>query len=208
MHPRKTLLPIAVFSVILFSCSKKDQQASTGNSDPNACVNTTTPSNGDIIAGRYIVAYNSDVLQSRTMSVTQREQASESILERNNIAASRLQNTFEGAPGGFIADLSPDEVAMLKKDHSVAMVESDRVITLSNCFTVAEPRLVTWNVTRVGYGDGTGKTAWIIDTGIDFGHPDLNVDVQRSKNFVDPNGSATDDNGHGTHVAGIIAACK
>jgi len=206
MHPRKTLTSIALLGIILFSCSKKDQQVSSGSADPNACVTTTTPKNGEIIEGRYIVAYNTEAGQSRAMSTEQRQQTSENILERNNIAPERLQRTFEGAPGGFIANLSPDEVVSLKNDHSVALVEHDRVVSLSNCFTVAEPRLVTWNVTRVGYGDGTGKTAWIIDTGIDFGHPDLNVDVQRSKNFVDPNGSATDDNGHGTHVAGIIAA--
>jgi subtilisin family serine protease len=68
---------------------------------------------------------------------------------------------------------------------------------------VAEPRLITWNVNRVGYGDGTGKTAWIIDTGIDMDHPDLNVDAARSKSFI--SGKTPDDeNGHGTHVAGII----
>src|SRR5678815_3248042 len=59
---------------------------------------------------------------------------------------------------------------------------------------------------KVGYGDGTGKTAWIIDSGIDFDHPDLNVDVKRSKSFLTGNTSADDENGHGTHVAGIIGA--
>ncbi len=58
----------------------------------------------------------------------------------------------------------------------------------------------------VGYGDGTGKTAWVIDSGIDFSHPDLNVDQARSKSFISSKPSAEDENGHGTHVAGIIGA--
>jgi subtilisin family serine protease len=55
----------------------------------------------------------------------------------------------------------------------------------------------------VGYGNGIGKNAWIIDTGIDFDHPDLNVNVTRSKSFITGK-DAKDENGHGTHVAGII----
>jgi len=69
-----------------------------------------------------------------------------------------------------------------------------------------------WGITRVGgAGDGTGTTAWIIDTGIDLDHPDLNVDVARSQNFVSGGrgkkaNSPEDGNGHGTHVAGTVAA--
>ena len=68
------------------------------------------------------------------------------------------------------------------------------------------PRLIPWNINRVGYGDGRGKRAWIIDTGIDFDHPDLNVDSVLSKSFITGQTSANDENGHGTHVAGIIGA--
>jgi hypothetical protein len=53
--------------------------------------------------------------------------------------------------------------------------------------------------------DGTGKKAWILDTGIDLDHPDLNVDVGSSASFV-AGESADDGYGHGTHVAGTIAA--
>ena len=44
----------------------------------------------------------------------------------------------------------------------------------------------------------------IIDTGIDFTHPELNVYKQAS--FVPGTSTANDDNGHGTAVAGIVAA--
>ncbi|MGZ5303722.1 MAG: protease inhibitor I9 family protein, partial [Bacteroidia bacterium] len=43
-------------------------------------------------------------------------------------------------------------------------------------------QIISWGVTKVGgAGDGTGKTAWIIDSGIDPNHTDLNVDKTRSK---------------------------
>lgn len=66
--------------------------------------------------------------------------------------------------------------------------------------------LVPWNIERVGYGDGTGKTVWIVDSGIDTDHPDLNVDLNRSISLIYQNPSVEDGYGHGTSVAGIIAA--
>jgi subtilisin family serine protease len=66
--------------------------------------------------------------------------------------------------------------------------------------------LVTWNLKRIGYGNGIGKTAWIIDSGIDYDHSDLTVDQTRSRSFIPGITSADDSNGHGTHVAGIIGA--
>ena len=65
---------------------------------------------------------------------------------------------------------------------------------------------VPYGIARVGTGDGTGKTAWVIDTGIDYDHPDLLVDATRAQTFVTRTTTADDDNGHGTHCAGIIAA--
>jgi subtilisin len=50
------------------------------------------------------------------------------------------------------------------------------------------------------------KTVWIIDTGVDMDHPDLNVNKERSLSFISGQASADDNNGHGTHVAGIIGA--
>lgn len=50
-----------------------------------------------------------------------------------------------------------------------------------------------------------GNTAWVLDTGVDLDHPELNVNTNLSTSFVD-NENADDDLGHGTYVAGIIAA--
>lgn len=73
-----------------------------------------------------------------------------------------------------------------------------------------------WDVKRVTndfasheISEGNSKTVvGIIDTGLDFDHPDLrkNADEKGSKTFVPGTKDAWDENGHGTHVAGTIAA--
>jgi subtilisin family serine protease len=55
-------------------------------------------------------------------------------------------------------------------------------------------------------GTGLGITIAVVDTGVHFGHEDLTGKVLPGRNFVSPGASAQDDNGHGTHVAGIAAA--
>ena len=79
------------------------------------------------------------------------------------------------------------------------------------------PQELPWGVNRIdaeyawAYSRGAGVTVAVIDTGVDRRHPDLAVAggvnyVPRSLyKPVDPNGW-DDNNGHGTHVAGIIAA--
>ena len=59
--------------------------------------------------------------------------------------------------------------------------------------------------------DGEGITVAIIDTGVDFNHPDLlgwgeDGKVIGGYNFVQTNQPPLDNNGHGTQVAGVIAA--
>ena len=57
---------------------------------------------------------------------------------------------------------------------------------------------------------GEGVVVAILDTGVDRDHPDLKENIIDGKNFT-PEGNSddyTDRNGHGTHVAGTIAACE
>jgi subtilisin family serine protease len=193
-------IAIAALAILLMAACKKNTDSN--GSDPNECVTGKAITDGNIISGRYIVAYNND-LTARMATDATIARVSSDVLMRNSIAASVIKEVFAGEPGGFIAELSDEQAARLAADPNIKAVEHDRIIKLGGCFTVAEPRLITWNVNRVGYGDGTGKTAWIIDTGIDMDHPDLNVDATRSKSFI--SGKTPDDeNGHGTHVAGII----
>jgi subtilisin family serine protease len=63
------------------------------------------------------------------------------------------------------------------------------------------------NATNVILGrGGAGIKVAVIDTGIDCGHPDLAANCVYGANYVSKGKDAFDDYGHGTHVAGIIAA--
>jgi subtilisin family serine protease len=71
---------------------------------------------------------------------------------------------------------------------------------------------ITWNIDRVdaeiswAISTGDPVKVGVIDTGIDLKHPDLQANIKGGYNAINPLKSPNDDNGHGTHVAGIIAA--
>lgn len=60
-----------------------------------------------------------------------------------------------------------------------------------------------WNKTT-----GLGVRIGVIDTGIDYRHPDLRHSIEHGINLLYPTIPPIDDNGHGTHIAGTIAAAN
>jgi subtilisin len=202
----KSITSTLIASLLLFAaCRKSDKMSADNNTSSDNCVVQQSTTSGRLIPDQYIITYKPSATinfttTARTTSFTN------SLFQRFNISNTALKQTFTGSYGGFIAHLSALELDRLKQDTSISLIEQDRIIAYGTCFQVVEPKLITWNVARVGYGDGTGKTAWIIDSGIDFTHPDLNADATRSKSFISGVTSAADENGHGTHVAGIIGA--
>ena len=76
-------------------------------------------------------------------------------------------------------------------------------------------QITGWEINKLNiknywkYSMGEGVTVAVIDSGCDLDHPDLKPNLlDNGYNFIDDNDDPSDDNGHGSHVAGTIAACN
>jgi subtilisin family serine protease len=133
----------------------------------------------------------------------------------------KVSHVFTSALHGFSANMSAKAAEKLAANGLVAYYEKDGIAWVSKPPAdkpgggkggngggdeTPDPQVVPYGVARVGGPvDGTGYHAWVIDTGIDAGHADLNVGT--GDNFVSRGKDTTKDgNGHGTHVAGTIGA--
>lgn len=207
---KKISILIAVATLLVASCSKI-------NNDPKINVSLDA-ANGQIIEGKYIVVFKKNILKfSDNISYAQRVSDATGFytdyFRTKNYNINKFDQVFVKALNGVVVNLTPVQLAELNKDENVLFVENDRIVTLGKPGGKpgggSSSQVVPWGVQNVGNADATGKTAWIIDTGVDLDHSDLNVDVSRSASFI-PNGpeagNPDDMNGHGSHVAGTIAA--
>lgn len=116
---------------------------------------------------------------------------------------------------------SKSEEKALRSLPGVARVEDDALVTTLGKPAGSQPaQVLPWGVDRVdadlvwptGNSADPVKVA-VVDTGISNSHPDLSANLKGGVNFVLQKGRTNpsawnDDNGHGSHVAGIIAAAN
>ena len=168
---------------------------------------------GDKIEGSYICVFKKGAVGRGNVRAEANKAASQ--------GGGATKHVYENSIHGFSTNMSAVAVSRLAaRNANIAFCEQDQEVGIdqdSDALRFRElgkpaPQPVAestpWGITRVGGGatyTGSG-VAWVIDSGIDLNHPDLNVDQAKSRNFVSRETSPDDQNGHGTHVAGTIAA--
>jgi subtilisin family serine protease len=138
--------------------------------------------------------------------VTLKADADPAGLARSKSVTTR--HLYQRVLKGFAADLTPGQLTALRADARVVSIEEDQKVSSAATQTNAP-----WGLDRVDQRsgrngtytynrNGSGVTAYIIDTGIDTAHADFGG---RARNVFDAfGGTGQDCNGHGTHVAGTV----
>ena len=225
---------VAVLSTVLIACEKERISVANQDADERIGVESELPTitfeKGTPIPGQYIVVLDNNTISSSRANLTLSDSKrmvndiAKDLFAKQSMAEKHVTRTFAHALTGFVTNLTDEEVKLLRRDNRVKYIEQDQVIAMKKPDNPGggkgggndgggdpDPQITPWGITAVGgFGNGaeTGKKAWIIDSGIDLDHPDLNVDVANSMSFLGGNqaNNPDDQNGHGSHVAGTVGA--
>lgn len=203
---KKILLSLAMLGLVLAACERVPETVADQE---------IIQISERIIPGQYVVVLNPTGMKAEAVSYEKAQAVMEGITQKV-LAASGISDraplqVYGVALEGFAVNLSESEVTELEKNPAVKAVFNDIEFSLGTPTSkevTAAAQTVPPGIIRVGGGatyTGTGKI-WIIDTGVDLDHPDLNVNTSLAKTFVTRTKTADDDNGHGSHCAGIAAA--
>jgi subtilisin family serine protease len=158
---------------------------------PAPDISMQASSNAEVIPGRFIVTVRDGISPS-------------AVADDHGV---RPQFVYTSALNGFAGAMSDAARNGLLRDARVSRVEPDGVAR-----AVTTQSNATWGIDRIDQralplsgtytynNTGAGVTAYIIDTGIDYGHSEFGG--RASFGYDAFGGNGTDCNGHGTHVAG------
>lgn len=213
----KVLGVAALTATFLMSCNQ-DSQVQTEEAQ------MMQPSSSQVIPGQYIVVYKKDFFRSSENDKLSYEKSQENLKSQTlklmsdaNLKGEVL-NVYSRTINGAALKLSAEGVEALRKRKEVDYIEEDKIVTYAPPSWAgggddggSTGEEVPYGITRVNGGvTYTGSNvAWVVDTGIDLDHEDLNVNASRGFNaFTSGRDSKSldDGNGHGSHVAGTIAA--
>lgn len=216
---KPTIYGAIALGAMTFACQPQDENPSIQND----VVEYVKYQNGDIIPGKYIVRLNPTNINFRktkdyAADTEAMRKVSSDLLAKYRISAESIEHVYGSSIEGFSVALTDEQLADLSKDPSIKYIENDRFFALAPPSGKgpgrggSSPEQTTpWGIARVNGGatyNGNGK-AYIIDSGIDSNHEDLNVDASLGFNaFTSGKDSdiLVDGNGHGTHVSGTVAA--
>jgi subtilisin len=102
------------------------------------------------------------------------------------------------------AELPQKAIDALSKNPNVELIEQDAIAQITG-------ETIPWGIERVNAPDtqalgfdGNGIKVAIIDTGVDYNHPDLTANYLGGYDYVNSDSNPMDDHSHGTHVAGTV----
>ncbi|MGV9316518.1 S8 family serine peptidase, partial [Streptomyces sp. NPDC003691] len=123
--------------------------------------------------------------------------------------------TYGAVLNGFAAKLTPAQLKAVRSLPAVEVVEQDGTASGGPITPrTGRAQAFSWGLDRIDQpylplnqefnvsGTGVGATAYIIDSGIDYGHPEFGG--RAVAGFDAFGGNGQDCNGHGTHVAGTV----
>lgn len=112
---------------------------------------------------------------------------------------------------GLVVYLPPQAIEAVLKGKGVLRIDDDVVVNAIGK-SIPPAEVLPWGVDKIEADlawtttRGLAVKVGIVDTGIDLAHADLMANIKGNVNTINPLKSGNDDNGHGTHVAGIVAA--
>ncbi len=189
----------AAGAMVLFGCS---QQSPLQSGDTVSTPGVASPSNGGVvIPGEYIV-----VLKPGGQSRGLGKLVAADALKVAAAVGAKPRNVYATVLNGFSGKLTPEQYQALLNNPAVDYIEPNRTIHMM-------AQTVPWGITKVnaplaharGVRGATVKVG-IIDTGIDYNHGDLSANYAGGIDYANGDNDPMDDNGHGTHVSGTVAA--
>ena len=173
-----------------------------------------------LIEGHYIVVLSGEPGKKNPRAAAALEALAKEIAQK---PGAKINRTYKRVLTGFAAELTDEQVEELRRDPRVLAIEQDSYIYLASVGTAQE--YPTWGLDRIDQRDfeldwvyaytatGQGVTAYILDSGIYFTHPEFGDRALLGYDFIleydaeltDPTqGPGEDCMGHGTHVAGTV----
>jgi serine protease len=194
-------VPRAISALLTLVVLLSAVQPAAAADDPQPAV---TPATGEAIPGEVVVRW-----EAGADAAAETGERGLAIAAELGIGHARGAATLVSTRGRGVAEV----IAELRADAPVEAVEPNYRVQLADAVAVNDPKTAgqysldqmrvrdAWSITK----GGSGVVA-VLDTGVMANHPDLAGRVLAGYDFVNNDTNAADDNGHGTWVAGIIAA--
>ena len=196
MNPR-TLLGALAVTLLATACADRSETVTGPTEAPAPLLSLGQGQFQD----RYIVVFNPGTPGARNLA--------------NDLVQTHggtIHFTYETALQGFAATLPSASLEGIRRNPNVSFIEADGEMTAIG----DQGSPPSWGLDRIDQtdlplsqsyhydNDGSGVSAYIIDTGIRFDHQEYNGRAFSGYDFVDGDSDAADCHGHGTHVAGTV----
>lgn len=160
---------------------------------PLSSMPANAKSGSNAIPGKYIVVLKDDARDPQDVA--------------NNMAKQHglgVEFVYTNALHGFAANIPDSRLQNVKDDARVQFVSQDHEVNVASQVTPTGVARINAPLNTTNKGTGVGVA--VIDTGINLKHADLQGNIIANYSCVRGKRTGDDDNGHGSHVAGTIAA--